>query len=48
MPPFPQSIQVTIEFEIEHKPGTTEHLHQIARKYLQSKGVTYEDNVIKI
>lgn len=43
-----QTILVAIEFEIEHKPGNPEHLHQVAKKYLQAKGVTYEDNVIKI
>ena len=43
-----QSILVAIEFQIEHKPGNPEHLHQIAKKYLENKGVTYQDNVIKI
>ncbi len=39
---------VTIEFQVEHKPGTDEHLHHIAERYLQAKGVTYENGVIKI
>ncbi len=44
----PQTILVAIEFQTEHTPGTPEHLHQIAKKYLQEKGVVYQDNVIKI
>lgn len=43
-----QTILVAIEFQVEHKPGTPEHLHQVAKNYLQAKGVTYENNVIKI
>ena len=48
MEPFPQSIQVTIEFKVKHTPGTPEHLNEIAETYLQGKGVTIEDGVIVI
>ena len=43
-----QTIQITIEFQVEHKPGNSEHLEQVVKKYLQSKGVEYTNGIIKI
>jgi hypothetical protein len=45
---MPQTILLAVEFKVEHKPGTPEQLHHIAKKDLTAKGVTYKDNVIVI
>ena len=38
----------TLEFQTKHEPGTPEHLHQIAKNWLEGKGVTLLDYKIKI
>lgn len=43
-----QTILVAIEFQVEHKPGNPGHLEQVVKKYLQSKGVEYNNGIIKI
>ena len=43
-----QTLQVTIEFEVEHTPDTPEHKHHVAMMYFKPKGVPLVDYVIKI
>ena len=44
----PQTVPVTIVFEVEHVPGNTEHLEQLLINYFEGKGVKYKDGVITI
>lgn len=45
----PQYIDIRIKFKVEHKPNRKQHLHEVARMYLESKGVVLkEDDIIEI
>ena len=44
----PQTLEVTIEFKVQHVPGDDEHLEQILQNYFRAKGVDYEDGRIVI
>jgi len=43
-----KTLTITIEFQVEHVPGSEEHLDQIAEKYFRPKGVKYKDRKIII
>ena len=49
MKPFPQSLQVTIQFQTEHVPDDYTHLLRVAQAYFKGKGVTLiDDGIIEI
>jgi len=43
-----QTITLTVEFKVEHKPDNETHLRYIAERYLGSKGVIIRDGKIVI
>jgi len=44
----PQTLQITITFKVEHKPGSPDHLNAILEAYFKGKGVDYKDGVITV
>jgi hypothetical protein len=44
-----QYLPITMVFKIKHNPGTPEHLHELARRYFEGKGIVLrDDNVIEV
>ena len=44
-----QTITLTVHFKTEHTPNSEQHLQQVLRAYLASKGVQLtDDNVLEI
>lgn len=43
-----QTKQITVQFTVEHNPGTDEHLDAIIENYLKGKGVDYKEGIMTI
>lgn len=43
-----QEIQIKVQFNVEHTPGSEHHLHSIAQNYFKGKGIIINDGVIQI